>query len=149
MRQKPLLAFCNPLDDGIAKHHTQLLGHQRSLNWNASWHARCLMNHAMPNTTPFPASQKDLNDLKTTATDAVSDLTSTALAHAGKAKQGLRSLSSHVKEEGAEHLSDVRDRVSTLVSTAAEIVAERPLAFVAGALFLGFLFGLSRRRTRA
>jgi len=102
----------------------------------------------MPNETQsssFPASQRDISNLKQTATDAVNDLGSTAATHASKAKGQLKELAGHVQEEGNENLDRVKASLSTVVDTAREYAAERPFACIGIALALGFLFGLSRR----
>lgn len=99
-------------------------------------------------STSFPASRQDVSRLKQTATDAVSDLSSTAAVHASRAKGQLRDLAGHVQEEGSEHLDQVRGRVSDLVDSAREFATARPLACVGVALAIGFLFGLSRRSSR-
>lgn len=97
-------------------------------------------------TQSFPATQQDISHLKKTATDAVADLTSTAAAHASKARDHIKDLASHAREEGGEQFEDMKDKFGTLAATAVEYVSQRPVTCVAAALFVGFLFGLSRRR---
>lgn len=101
-----------------------------------------------PLTRSFPATQEDISQLKKTATDAVADLTSTAAAHANKAQSQIRDLAGHVREESSEQFNQVRERFGNLAAGAAEYVAERPFTCIGVALFVGFLFGLSRRRAR-
>ena len=85
-------------------------------------------------------------DLKTTAVDAAKDLKSTAAGHAEKAKGQLRELASHAKTEGTEQLQQVRGQLDDLTDSARAYVSARPLAAIGVAVFVGFLFGLSRRR---
>ena len=104
----------------------------------------------MPNessTSAFPATQRDISNLKQTATDAVSDLSSTAAVHASKAKGQVKELAGHFQEEGAQHLDQVRGQLSDVLASARAYAAQRPLASIGVALFVGYLFGLSRRRT--
>ena len=100
------------------------------------------------NSSPFPASQRDISQLRETAADAVCDLTSTAAAHATKAKGQLRDLAGHVRSEGSEQFDMLKDRLGTVAATAVEFVSERPLTCVGIAFVVGFLFGVSRRRSR-
>jgi len=102
----------------------------------------------MPNQTSissFPATQQDVTQLKQTATDAVSDLSSAAQVHASRVKSQLKSLAGHVQEEGGEHLDQVRGKLSDLVDAARGFATERPLVCVGAALALGFVIGWSRR----
>ena len=97
-------------------------------------------------TRSFPATQEDISQLKKTATDAVADLTSTVAAHAGKAQGQFRDLAGHVREEGSAQFNQVKEKFGNLAASTAEYVAERPFTCIGVALFVGFLFGLSRRR---
>jgi ElaB/YqjD/DUF883 family membrane-anchored ribosome-binding protein len=94
----------------------------------------------------FPASRQDVSQLKQTAMDAASDLTSTAAVHASKAKSHLKDLAGHVQEEGNDQIDQFRGTVGDLLATARDYAVERPLVCVGAALALGFLIGLSRRR---
>jgi ElaB/YqjD/DUF883 family membrane-anchored ribosome-binding protein len=98
------------------------------------------------NSSPFPASQRDISQLKETAADAVCDLTSTAAAHADKAKGQLRDLAGHVRKEGREQFDQLKERFGTVAATAVEFVSERPLTCVGIAFAVGVVFGFSRRR---
>lgn len=103
----------------------------------------------MPNeslTRSFPATQEDISQLKKTATDAVADLTSTAAAHAGKAQGQFRDLAGHVRDEGSAQINQAREKFGDLAASAAEYVAERPFTCIGVAFFVGFLFGIRRRR---
>ncbi len=99
-----------------------------------------------PISSSFPATQRDISQLKETAADAVCDLTSTAAAHATKAKSHLKDLAGHVQDEGGEQFNQMKEKFGTLAATAVEFVSERPLTCVGVALAIGFVFGLSRRR---
>jgi ElaB/YqjD/DUF883 family membrane-anchored ribosome-binding protein len=99
-----------------------------------------------PISSSFPASQRDISQLRETAADAVCDLTSTAAAHATKAKGHLKDLAEHVQDEGGDQFNQMKEKFGTLAATAVEYVTERPLTCVGVALAVGFLFGLSRRR---
>jgi len=107
----------------------------------------------MPNESlarSFPATQQDISELRKTATDAAADLTSTAAAHATKAQGQLRDLAGHVRDESSEQFAQAKERFGNLAATAAEYVVQRPFTCIGVALFVGFLFGVSRRRrTRA
>ena len=96
-------------------------------------------------SSPFPATLQDVSHLKQTATDAASDLSSTASDHASKAKKQLKSLAGHFQEEGAEQLDQVRGKLSDVFDSAQEYASRRPLACIGVALAVGFLVGLSRR----
>ncbi len=87
-----------------------------------------------------------VSELKSTAVDAAKDLKSTAAVHVEKAKGQLRELASHAREEGGEHLSEVRGRFENLTQAARDYVSARPLACVGVAVAAGFLLGLTRRR---
>ena len=94
----------------------------------------------------FPATQQDISELKKTATDAAADLTSTATAHAKKAKGQLRDLAGHAQEEGLDQFEQMKEKFGTLAATGVEYIVQRPVTCIGVALFVGFLFGLSRRR---
>jgi ElaB/YqjD/DUF883 family membrane-anchored ribosome-binding protein len=113
--------------------------------WTGTYAAQSLDTMAT-NSNPFPASQRDISQLKETAADAVCDLTSTAAAHASKAKGHLRELAEHVRSEGGESFDQLKDKFGTVAATAVEYISERPLTCVGVALAVGFLVGLSRRR---
>ena len=100
-------------------------------------------------TNTFPASQEDISKLKQTATDAISDLGSTAAVHASKARAQVKDLAGHIQEESGEHLDQIKGKLSDLVFLARDFAAERPLTCIGAALFVGFLFGVSRRRRSA
>ena len=104
----------------------------------------------MPNesriSSSFPASRQDVAQLKQTAIDAASDLTSTASVHADKAKSHLKDLAGHVQEEGSDQLDQLRARASDIVAIARDFAVERPLLCVGVALAVGFIFGATRRR---
>jgi len=97
-------------------------------------------------TRSFPATQQDISQLKKTATDAVADLTSTAAVHASRAQGQIKDLAGHVRDESNEQFNQIKDRFGNLAANAAEYVVQRPFTCVGVALFVGFLFGLSRRR---
>jgi len=104
----------------------------------------------MSNQTPsssFPSTQRDLSNLKQTATDAVSDIASSVGDHASKAKGQLKKLAGHAQEEGTEQLDQVKGQLCSVLSAARDYVSERPLASIGVALVVGFLFGLARRTT--
>jgi ElaB/YqjD/DUF883 family membrane-anchored ribosome-binding protein len=104
----------------------------------------------MPNQNPsssFPSTQRDISNLKQTATDAASDVASTVADHASKAKGQFKQLAGHVQEEGAEQLDQVKGQLCSVLSAARDYVSERPLASIGVALAVGFLFGLARHTT--
>src|SRR5476651_1451633 len=96
----------------------------------------------------FPATKRDISNLKQTATDAVNDLGSTAVTHASKAKGQLQDLSGHFQEEGSEQLAQARMRLEDVVASVRNYVAARPLTCLGISLGVGLLFGLSRRSSR-
>ncbi len=104
----------------------------------------------MPNSTstPFPATQQDISNLKQTATDAVSDLSSTAGVHASKAKSQAKELVGHVQQEGAEQVQQLKGSLNDLVEAARGYALERPLACLGAAFASGFLFALYFRSSR-
>jgi ElaB/YqjD/DUF883 family membrane-anchored ribosome-binding protein len=93
----------------------------------------------------FPKTREDLSNLKQTAIDAACDLGSTASVHAQKAQGNLKDLASHAQSEGSDQFGQVRSSLNDLGDQVREYVAARPLAAIGTALFVGFLFGLSRR----
>jgi len=93
----------------------------------------------------FPASSKDVANLKQTAAEAVNDLGSTAATHAAKAKGQLQDLKGHLREEGGEQLAQAQVRVEDVIRSARDYAATRPLTCIGIALAVGVLFGLSRR----
>jgi ElaB/YqjD/DUF883 family membrane-anchored ribosome-binding protein len=97
-------------------------------------------------SSSFPATRQDVAQLKQTAIDAASDLTSTASVHASKAKSHLRDLAGHVQEEGSDQFEQITDRVSDLLNVARDYATQRPLTVIGAALAVGFLIGLSRSR---
>ena len=97
-------------------------------------------------TKSFPATQQDISELKKTATDAAADLTSTAAAHANKAKGQLRDLAGHARDEGMDQYEQMKEKFGTLAASGVEYIMQKPLTCIGVALFVGFLFGLSRRR---
>ena len=99
-------------------------------------------------TSSFPSTQKDISQLKQTATDAVNDLGSTALVHASKATGQLRDLAGHIQEEGGEQFDQVKGRLGDLVETARGYASERPLTCIGIAFAVGFLIGLTRSSSR-
>jgi ElaB/YqjD/DUF883 family membrane-anchored ribosome-binding protein len=102
----------------------------------------------MSNQTPsssFPSTQRDISNLKQTATDAASDIGNLATEHVSKAKGQLKDLAGHVQEEGGQQLDQVKGQIYTVLSAARDYASERPLACIGVALAVGFLFGLTRR----
>ncbi len=98
-------------------------------------------------SSSFPATQRDISQLKQTATDAASDLVSTAGAHADKAKSQIRDLAGHVRTEGSEQFSKGQGKFCDVLNSVRDYAVERPLTCMGAALAVGFLIGLSRRRT--
>ena len=104
----------------------------------------------MSNQTPsssFPSTQRDISNLKQTATDAASDLANSVADHASKAKGQFKQLTGHVQEEGAKQLDQVKGQLCSVLSAARDYVSERPLASIGVALAVGFVLGLARRTT--
>ena len=118
----------------------------------------------------FSATKQDVNNLKQTAGEAARDIGDTAAKHADKLKQNVgdaardlgdtaakhvdkakgqaKELARHAKEEGQDQLEKVKGNFNDVVEAASGYVKERPLQCVAGALVVGFLFGISRRGSR-
>jgi ElaB/YqjD/DUF883 family membrane-anchored ribosome-binding protein len=96
-------------------------------------------------TSSFPATQQDISRLKQTAIDAATDLGGTASVHASKAKDQLKDLAVHAREEGYEQFNQAKGKFSNLVNLARERASERPFACIGAALAIGFLIGLTRR----
>ena len=104
----------------------------------------------MPNQNSisfFPSTQRDISNLKQTATDAASDIVRSTAEHASKAKGQFKELAGHVQEEGAEQLDEVKGQLCGLLSAARDNVSERPLASLGVARAVGCLFGRARRPT--
>jgi ElaB/YqjD/DUF883 family membrane-anchored ribosome-binding protein len=118
-------------------------------------HVPCAFS-AMPNnnqpsdslSSAFPESRRDGSNLKQTAVDAAKDLTSTATAHVSKARGQIQDLAGHAQDEAYAQVDQVKGKVSDLAEAARAYVLARPLASLATALTVGFLFGLSRRGSR-
>jgi ElaB/YqjD/DUF883 family membrane-anchored ribosome-binding protein len=98
-------------------------------------------------STHLDKAKQNVSDLKTTAVDAARDIKSTAAGHVEKAKGQFRDLASHAQTEGKEHLKQVRGQMDDVTDSARAYVSARPLASIGIALAVGFLFGLSRRRS--
>jgi ElaB/YqjD/DUF883 family membrane-anchored ribosome-binding protein len=96
-------------------------------------------------SSSLPATRQDVAQLKQTAIDAASDLTSTASVHASKAKGHLRDLAGHVQEEGSDQFEQFTARVNDVLNVARDYATQRPLTCLGAALAVGFLIGLSRR----
>jgi len=96
--------------------------------------------------THLDKAKGHVSDLKSTAVEAAKDLKSTAAGHVEKAKGQLRELATHAKDEGTEQVQVVRGQLDDLTGSTRAYISARPLAAVGVALFVGFLFGLSRRR---
>ncbi len=97
----------------------------------------------------FPATRQDVAQLKQTAIDAASDLTSTAAVHATKAKGQLKDLAGHVQEEGTDQVEQLKTRVVDLVASARDYASARPLLCIGIAVAVGFIIGASRRRRKS
>jgi ElaB/YqjD/DUF883 family membrane-anchored ribosome-binding protein len=96
----------------------------------------------------FPATQRDLSNLKQTATDAVADLSSTAAVHTTKAQNQIKELAGHVQEEGAEQVEQIKGSMNELVNAARNYALERPLACMGTAFAGGFLLAFCLSRSR-
>jgi ElaB/YqjD/DUF883 family membrane-anchored ribosome-binding protein len=108
----------------------------------------CAPTMIMSNQTSsssFPSTQRDISNLKQTATDAASDIAGSVADHASKAKGQFKKLAGHIQEEGTEQLDQVKGQLCGVLSAARDYVSERPLATIGVALAVGFLFGLARR----
>jgi len=113
------------------------------------WHGLC-QDVIMPDEnlrSSFPSTQRDISKLTQTATDAASDLVSSATEHASKVKGQLKDLAGHAQEEGAERLDQAKGQLCGVLSAAKDYASERPLVCVGVALAVGFLLGLTRRTT--
>jgi ElaB/YqjD/DUF883 family membrane-anchored ribosome-binding protein len=103
----------------------------------------------MPNdTSSFPETRRDVDNLKQTAVDAAKDLTSTASAHVSKARGQVHDLAEHAQSEAYDQVGQVKGQISDLAQAARDYVLARPLTSLGTALAIGFLFGLSRRGSR-
>jgi ElaB/YqjD/DUF883 family membrane-anchored ribosome-binding protein len=96
----------------------------------------------------FPQTRNDVNNLKQTATDAAKDLASTASTHLKKARGQAQDLASHAQSEAQDQAGELQGKLGELAGTARDYVLARPLTCLGTALFVGFLFGLSRRGSR-
>ena len=96
-------------------------------------------------TSSFPETQKDISNLKQTATDAASDLGNAAAQHADKAKRQVKDLAQDAKEEGMEQVSRATGQAGDLLAAAKQYVSDRPFAAVGVALLVGYLYGRSGR----
>jgi ElaB/YqjD/DUF883 family membrane-anchored ribosome-binding protein len=96
----------------------------------------------MQNEKSFPASRRDIDNLRQTASDAAADLSSTASVHVSKARGQLSDLAGHAQEEGTAHLNQVRDSLADVVESAREYATARPLATIGIAVGVGFLLGI-------
>ncbi len=94
----------------------------------------------------FPTSQRDVSRLRQSATDAVSDLSSTAAAHANKVGNHLSRLADDLQKEGRTHFNRAQGRALDLARTSQQFARENPVACIGIALAVGFLIGWSRRR---
>jgi ElaB/YqjD/DUF883 family membrane-anchored ribosome-binding protein len=96
----------------------------------------------------FPATQTDLSNLKQIASDAVTDLSSTAATHASKTERQIRKLAGDVRSESVEQVERIKGHLSDLASSAKSYALERPLACLAAAFAGGFILALYFRRSR-
>jgi ElaB/YqjD/DUF883 family membrane-anchored ribosome-binding protein len=97
----------------------------------------------------FPQTRNDVNNLKQTATDAAKDLASTATTHLNKARGQAQDLASHAQSEAYGQVGDLQGKLGDFAAAGREYVMARPLTCLGAALFVGFLFGLSRRGSRS
>jgi ElaB/YqjD/DUF883 family membrane-anchored ribosome-binding protein len=67
-------------------------------------------------------------------------------AQMSRAKQSLDGVLSDAGEKGMEAMDTMREGTDTLLESIEETVRQRPLATLAVAMGLGFLFGVSWRR---
>jgi len=95
----------------------------------------------------FPASRKDVSNLKQVATDAAKDLKSTASVHADKARRHITDLAEHAKEEGGAQLEQLRKSVLELSNSARGYASDRPFIIIGAGLLIGLVIGLSLRRS--
>ncbi len=102
-----------------------------------------------PSDSSFPESQRDISQLKQTATDAVSDLGKSAAPHAEKAKEQLKNLANDAKNEGSAQLDNAKAQFRDVLDSAREYAVARPIACIGVALLIGLLLGRSRRCSRA
>ena len=114
-----------------------------------TWHEACpesIMSKATLSPL-FPATQKDVSRLRQSATDAVNDFSSTALTHANKVGGQLHDLADHLQKEGRNNFDRARGKVTDIVRTGGDFARENPVTCIGIALAVGFLIGLSRRRS--
>ena len=104
-----------------------------------------MSNRSTP--APFPSTQEDVARLKQTAIDAVNDLSSTAIVHASKARSQFRDLAGHAHEEGSEQIDQVRNKLGNFIAVSRDYISENPFTCIGAALVVGFLIGLTRRRS--
>ena len=96
-------------------------------------------------TSAFPQTRQELSNLKNTAVDAAKDIGSTAAVHAKKVQGNLENIATNAQSEGREQLDQVKTNLADVGVQVRAYIAERPLAAVGVALFLGYLVGRSRR----
>ena len=99
-------------------------------------------------SSSFPASQKDLSQLKQTATDAASDLGDAAAPHVNKAKDQVKRLAGDLQAEGSDQLDQVKGQFCTVLNSAKEYASAQPLVCIGVALAVGLLIGLTRSSSR-
>jgi len=92
-------------------------------------------------TTAFPDTQKDISNLKQTATDAASDLGNAAAHHADKAKRQVKDLAQHATDEGMEQVSRVTGQAGDVLGAVKQYISDRPFASVGVALLAGYIYG--------
>ena len=95
----------------------------------------------------FPSTQRDISNLKQTATDAASDISNSVTDAASKAKGQLKNLAGHIQDEGGDQIDHAKGQLAEVIRAAGTYVSDRPLACVGIALAIGFLLGLARRTT--
>ena len=105
----------------------------------------------MSNNTPdssFTASQRDLSQLKQTATDAATDLGRAAAPHLDKAKDQVKRLAGDFQSESSAQLDKAKGQFVNVLNSAKEYASAQPLICIGVGVAIGVLIGLSRSSAR-
>jgi ElaB/YqjD/DUF883 family membrane-anchored ribosome-binding protein len=94
----------------------------------------------------FKALQRDLSDLKETVAKLVSRTGDGAAKSAGEIGGRVSTAASDLAEKGANVASVATDEAKTLVTELENIARRNPLGALAGAVAIGVLIGMMRRR---
>jgi ElaB/YqjD/DUF883 family membrane-anchored ribosome-binding protein len=92
------------------------------------------------------ALQRDLSELKGTVANLVSRAGDDATKSAREIAGQVSTAASHLADKGANVASVATDQAKTLVTEVENIARRNPLGALAGAVVIGVLIGMMRRR---